>query len=426
VAALVVLAISPAFSAGQADSGASAAQEKISLLWYVWDDPETQGHKQIADNFMKENPNYQIEFSRTPFSKYEETIRTILAGGDVPNVIQVNDDFVKFYAYSGWLKPLDEFAKDWTIKRADTYTNFWDFNFYEGKMVSVTPVVKVRFHLYNKDAFAGAGLKEPPAKWEDPSWTWDTALAAAKKLTKTEGNRTTMFGWSVSQEAAAGSTWVDNNIPGQNDQYSADGTKFLAGTQPGWEAMQFVQDLTFVHKVQPPWGINQNGENTNNLWRTGQLAMISTGSWEIPISREVVEFEWDITSHPMKVEGHTQASLVCYGVPSGATNPKDSGFFAAALMDEFSAKTWGTNGFGIPVVKKFAEKYYLQPDMEPSRQIMVPNGLEVAYPPVFSVWTAKAKAMWDSSYKLTWSGEKPAKDIMLSVKDEIEKALSGK
>jgi multiple sugar transport system substrate-binding protein len=423
LAILAILAASPLFGAGQSE--AAAASKKIDLLWYIWDDPEKQGHQMIADNFMKENPNYNIEISRTPFSKYEETIRTILAGGDVPNVIQVNDDHVKFYAHSGWLNPLDDFAKDWTIKREDTYTNFWDFNFYEGKMVSVTPGVKVRFHLYNKTLFNEAGLSEPPAKWEDPSWNWDAALAAAKKLTKREGDRTTVWGYSVSHEAAAASAWIDNNIPGRNDQYSEDGLKFMAGTQAGWEAMQWIADLTYVHDVQPPWGINQKGANTMNLWRTGQMALIYTGSWEIPVSRETAEFEWDITSLPMKVEGHTQASLVCYGVPSRADQPMESGFFAAALMDEFSAKTWGQNGFAIPVVREFAEKYYIQPDEEPSRQIMVPNGLEVAFPPMFTVYTSKAKAIWDSSYKLTWSGEKPAREIMLSVKDEIESILAG-
>ena len=76
----------------------AAAGKKTSLLWYVWDDPEIQGHKRIAEDFEKKNPGYEVIFSRTPFNKYEETIRTILAGGDVPNVIQVNDDFVPLYA----------------------------------------------------------------------------------------------------------------------------------------------------------------------------------------------------------------------------------------------------------------------------------------------------------------------------------------
>ena len=43
-----------------------------------------------------------------------------------------------------------------------------------------------------------------------------------------------------------------------------------------------------------------------------------------------------------------------------------------------------------------------------------------------AVYTGKAKAIWDSSYTLTWSGEKPAKDIMLDIKDEIETILADK
>ena len=128
----------------------------------------------------------------------------------------------------------------------------------------------------------------------------------------------------------------------------------------------------------------------------------------------------------MKAEGNTQASLVCFGVSSKAKNPKDSGFFVASLMDEFAQKTWAENGFGIPVVKEYAKKYYVQPNEKPNRQQMLPDALEVAFPPIFTVNTGKTKALWDNSYKLTWSGEKPAKDIMLSIKDEIEKMLASK
>ncbi len=422
LALLLVFVAAAAFASG---GGEKAAPGKVKLVWYIWDDPEKRGHNVIVQDFLDKNPNYEIEISRTPFSKYEETIRTILAGGDVPNVIQVNDDHVKYYASNKWLLELDAFAKDWTIKRDDTYTNFWDFNFFEGKMISVTPVVKVRFHLYNKDLFDKAGLNEPPAKWEDPNWTWEVALDAAKKIVKKEGDRTAVWGWSVTHGAAAAATWVDNNIVGTNTMYSSDGKKFVAATPDGYNAMQFLVDLSYKHFVQPPWGINQKGENLSGLWRSGKVGLIQSGSFEIPPSRDN-EFEWNVTSTPMKKEGHSMASLVCYGVPAKTKNPKESGFFAAALMGEFAQKTWAQTGFGIPVVKEFVEKYYIQPDEKPSRQTMVIEGLNYAYPPTFTVHTSRAKALWDATYKLTFSGEKTAKENMLAIKDEIELFLAGK
>lgn len=427
LAVLLIVGMSAgvAFGAGQQSSGAATAGEKIKLLWYVWDDPATKGHNEIAAGFMEENPNYEIEISRTPFGKYEETIRTILAGGDVPNVIQVNDDHVKYYAHSGWLNQLDDYAKDWTIQRDDTYTNFWDFNFYEGKMISVTPGVKVRVTFYNKTLLDQAGLAEPAAKWEDPNWNWDSALQYAKKLTKREGGRTAVWGYAVSHNAAAAAVWCDNNRAGPNDMYSVDGLNFLAATEPGWEAIQWITDLSTVHKVQPPWGISQKGANVVNLFVSGQLGITYGGSYDVPTFQDV-DFEWDVASNPMKVEGHTGASLVCYGVPAKTKNPLESGRFAAYLMEEPTAKIWSLNGFAIPVVKEYAEKYYIQPDRKPSRQSVITNGLEVAWPPRFTVYTSKTKAIWDSSYRLTFSGEKTAKENMLAVKDEIETLLAGK
>ena len=56
------------FASGQSPD-AAATDQKVKLLWYVWDDPATKGHNEIAASFVKENPNYEIEISRTPFGK---------------------------------------------------------------------------------------------------------------------------------------------------------------------------------------------------------------------------------------------------------------------------------------------------------------------------------------------------------------------
>ena len=69
---LLVFAAAAVFAGGESESKAGA--EKVKLLWYIWDDPEKQGHNLIAQDYMDRNPNYEIEISRTPFSKYEETI----------------------------------------------------------------------------------------------------------------------------------------------------------------------------------------------------------------------------------------------------------------------------------------------------------------------------------------------------------------
>ena len=71
---LLTFVAAAAFASGGSEKAAGA--EKVKLIWYIWDDPEKQGHTAIAQDFMDKNPNYEIEISRTPFSKYEETIRT--------------------------------------------------------------------------------------------------------------------------------------------------------------------------------------------------------------------------------------------------------------------------------------------------------------------------------------------------------------
>ena len=73
------------------------------------------------------------------------------------------------------------------------------------------------------DLYAEAGLKTPKEHEAEGTWTWETALEGAKKLTKTEGKNITQwgfwtpsysFGWHWIHLMAYGATWW-------NDDFSA-------------------------------------------------------------------------------------------------------------------------------------------------------------------------------------------------------------
>jgi multiple sugar transport system substrate-binding protein len=425
VAALIVLMTSVLYGGGQKEAAGTMAKQ-VEFLWFIWDDPAAQGHNVIIDKFMKENPNVTVEISRTPWSKYEETVRARLAGGSPPDMIQVEDDFVQLYGHNQWLVLLDEVADGMDIRKEDTYERFWDFNFYKGHMVSVTPGVKVRMAAYNKKLLAEAGLAEPPSKWESRSWTWDTAVEYGKKLVKKEGGRPVQWGFAANHDAGNPGVWIDNNIPEYNDMYSGDGKEFVAATPAGVEAIQWLTDISYVHGIQPPWGVQQQGANVDNLFYSGKLGIELVGTWHIPPLRKLDGFDWDLAPMPMKLEGHTQVSLVCYGIPLHAKNPEVSKKLAAFLMSEETAKVFSSTGFCVPVVRQWASEHYVQPSKAPSRQSVITEGMEFGYAPVFTEYTGGARDLWTACYREAFSGERPVKDVIFSYKDEIEKIIQNK
>src|SRR5690554_3980857 len=95
-----LLIISVALFAQGASETEKPGQIK-TVRWVVWDDPATNGQNQIAEEFMKLNPDLKVEIEMIPFDRYEDKIRTVLAAGETPDLIQINDDFVNMYMSRG-------------------------------------------------------------------------------------------------------------------------------------------------------------------------------------------------------------------------------------------------------------------------------------------------------------------------------------
>jgi ABC-type glycerol-3-phosphate transport system substrate-binding protein len=126
---------------------------------------------------------------------------------------------------------------------------------------------------YNTDHFKDAGL-DPSQKFTW-SWTTDQFLDAARRLTKTEGQRVTRGGFATRTGALLGLS-VGNLLPWLyshgGDFYNQDYTRTLVNDQKGRQALQFMIDLRTRHKLAPDVdGATFEGET---------VSMAFAGSWE--------------------------------------------------------------------------------------------------------------------------------------------------
>ena len=144
-----------------------------------------------------------------------------------------------------------------------------------------TPVM-----YYNKDAFKEVGLD--PNK---PPQTQAELVAAAKKLTKQEGGRTTRWGLAIPSSGGV-DTWLYEalTIAAGGLLYDVNNSccKVLLASKPAETAAQFLRDLGEKEKVSPPGPINWG--TTANDFAAGNVAMIyyTTGSTRLhPHQREV-------------------------------------------------------------------------------------------------------------------------------------------
>jgi hypothetical protein len=144
--------------------------------------------------------------------------------------------------------------------------------------------------VYNKELFAKNGVSLP-----DESWTWETYLDAAKKMTGGTGAQAT---WGTAGWAGVGAApyypyikvWQEGG-----DIVDATRQKFTLHQSPAVDQMQWIADLINKQKVHP-FGDSFPGQNMAEAWNTGRIGMVPSISVYANFNKAT--FEWDIAPIP--------------------------------------------------------------------------------------------------------------------------------
>jgi multiple sugar transport system substrate-binding protein len=181
--------------------------------------------------------------------------------------------------------------------------------------------------LYNTDLLEKEGIKPP-----DASWTLDTLMDAAKKLTKQSGGRVEQFGFAV------GTDFLSlNNIVGGfgGDFLSPDGKQLQLDDAKVKQGLNYVRDLFVTVKASPVPGPDVN---TGNLFASGKVALLHTGYWGhfSPGEKAIAgKFKWGLDLIPKGPAGKMGTSLTINGqtISSISTKQKEAWLFLKWLMD---------------------------------------------------------------------------------------------
>lgn len=137
-------------------------------------DPPLKGFRDVGDAFEKLYPDTRVEFIDAPVGQ-REWIVTQLAGGQAPDIININVEDVWQDVQKGWYVPLDKY-----LEAPNPFVRgnrqWWDLFKYQdisrskaapdGKMYCVTLDMIETGIFYNKDIFRKLGL-HPPKDWAE-------------------------------------------------------------------------------------------------------------------------------------------------------------------------------------------------------------------------------------------------------------------
>jgi multiple sugar transport system substrate-binding protein len=171
-----------------------------------------------------------------------------------------------------------------------------DYTQYQGDRCTL-PLLGDSYGLYyNKDAFAAAGIAEPPktlSEFDDD----------AVKLTKTEGDSYAQLGFMPSYHGYE--TTTTHYAAMWSPTYFDDQGKSTVGTDPAFsEMMQWQKALVDklggydkLEKYRTTFGDEFGGRNP---FQTGQVAMSLDGEWRAGFIEDAdVDFDWGVAPFPV-------------------------------------------------------------------------------------------------------------------------------
>jgi len=382
----------------------AAAPVEIEYWQYFYESKAKLVDELIVE-FQKQNPNIKVIHTTFPYEQYNEKVAASVPAGRGPDVINLYYGWLPKYIDSGYLAPLPE--KDFPVAAIEKdFVPMVQIAKVDGKYYALPTAVRNLAIFYNKDLWTKAGLD--PAK---PPKTFDELAEAAKKLTKVEGSKMTVAGWRVDLSNQDHNLYREILVRAYGGvPQSEDHKKILWNATPaGYEAWQFLVDLTVKHKVSDPT-IGQDGPTA---WLAQQAAVMVSGSFYLGTAKSKATFNWGV--FPMPAGPKAQAnfgSFWTHGITTKAA--KDPAKLAASvkflqfLTSAEVMKKW-TPAIGelparVEVLKDptFANDPLLAPFLQT---------LPVSYASYFVDETADRKALMDAYDAVILKNADPKKSL---------------
>ena len=306
----LVLALSFALvSAGQFGNAATpgvldptAAQlqkwkSKTLTYLYFTDGPDEAATRSLVAKF-EALTGAKVNIELVPFANLDQSLAARLAGKNAPDVARLTNpapyknDMLNLEKYFG-RKYRDEFL-------AGTYTQVLNSS---RQLVGVPYDITINGPFVNVDQFKKAGVPLPTAP--NP-WTWDTMIAAAKKV---QAANNTEFAFAIDKSGHRVSTVLSQFGVYMIDKYGRN----VLGTSR-YRAEKALKTLTDLIKAdiapRDLWmGTGTKYAAANAIFLAQQVPVYLSGNWQVAALARDAKFTWVAVPNPCR--------LNCGGFPGG-------------------------------------------------------------------------------------------------------------
>ncbi len=328
------------------------SEDKISLKWALWDASNNECYKVLADAFMDEHPEVNIEMVDLGSADYSTALGTQLAGENADyDVVTIKDvpGYVTLVK-KGVLEPLDSFIEKDGIDLS-CYSGVTDQLMMNGWLYELPFRSDIWIIYYNKDIFDQAGVPYPTN-----DMTWKQYDKLCRKVTGTYEGRQV---YGAHYHTWRSTVQLDGILDGKNT--IVDG--HYEFTKPYYEMVLSQQK----DKVCMDYAtLKTRGLHYSAAFAQGNVATMNMGSWFIStLINKIKEGEytqcanWGIVKYPHAegVEpGSTLSTITALAIPKAADNKEAAWDFVRFVSGEKGAEIMARTG-NIPAMRgeKIAE-----------------------------------------------------------------------
>lgn len=335
----------------EGSQGSEGKDGKVQLTF--WGDWGGEGQKQfetMVDAFNQSQDKIEVKYvlQQDMITKF----LTAATSGGSPDVLFWDRWRTSLYAPKNVLRPIDEYMTRDGINAGDFYEESLKELTYNEQLYGLPLTVDARALFYNKKMFAEAGLEAPT--------NWDELEKAATALTKWNGNKLEVAGFSMADPGL-----FSMYLQQAGGQMLGEDGKTGFNSEQGKQVLEFWQRLLNDNKVYKV-GFEEGLGEGNDAFVTGKVAMLYTGPWMMSTYNKYgKDLEYGIVPPPSGPNGDQGSVMGGFGlvIPQGSKHPEEAWeFIKWWTANKDNAMLWAKTSLNMPGFKPALEDDFFVAD----------------------------------------------------------------
>ncbi|GAA4677589.1 ABC transporter substrate-binding protein [Frondihabitans cladoniiphilus] len=355
----------PVPAGGTAGSKAQAKKVTGTLTFAFWggSDGETQGFAEVKKRFEAANPGTTIVLKTLPYAGFFSSIDRGIVSETAPDLFRVDYTSIGKYISHGVLLDVTPYFS--TAETEAFLPAFWNAVKYEGRAWGVPHQTDTTAVVYNKAAFASAGIGAVPDRLED-AWSWDEFSDVASKLR--QSLPASKYPFAYDWTAAGAYRWSSFVYQAGGSLLTSDLKKPAVPSAASRKALDFTKTF-FEKKWVPANNTIKTTVYSDNFFLNQTVPMTFIGDFLVPeIADKTNGYqggEWATTFMPQDETAASDLGGNAIVAWKGTRNPDLAAAFLKFLVSEDAMKRFCELATELPTLQSLADStldYPIRPD----------------------------------------------------------------